>query len=101
MVLIPVAVLGATVALGAIALAALRETPSPRVGHEPPDGVPVRALCPVVGESVVVHVATSLADPALVVLACERFPGEAPRCDRACFPLDLVRRRPFASKVRA
>src|SRR5690242_13039139 len=97
MVLIPVAVLGATVALAASVLAALGETSSPRVGHEPPDGVPVRALCPVVGESVVVHVATSLADPALVVLACERFPGEAPHCDRACFPLDLARRRPFPS----
>ena len=101
MVLMPVAVLGATVALGAIALAALRETPSPRVGHEPPDGVPVRALCPVVGESVVVQVATSVAAPALVVLSCKRFPDGAPRCDRACFPLDLMRRRPSASKVRA
>jgi hypothetical protein len=101
MMLIPVAVLGATIALGATAIWSLRKTPSPRVGHEPPDGVPVRALCPLLGESVVVHVATSLADPALVVVACERFPGEAPRCDRACFPLDLVRRRPFASEVRA
>jgi hypothetical protein len=67
----------------------------------PPEGIPVRALCPVLGGSVVVRVATSLADPALVVVSCERFPGEAPRCDRACFPLDLVRRRPFASRARA
>jgi len=101
MVLIPVALLGAAITLGATAWWSLRETPSPRVGHEPPDGVPVRALCPVLGESFVVQVATSVADPALVVLACERFPDGAPRCDRACFPLDLVRRRPFASGVRA
>jgi hypothetical protein len=101
MVLIPVAMLGATIALGAMALWSLRETPSPRVGHEPPDGVPVRALCPVLGGSVVVQVATSVAAPALVVLSCERFPDGAPQCDRACFPLDLMRRRPSASRVRA
>ena len=59
----------------------------------PPEGIPVRALCPVLGGSVVVRVATSVADPALVVVSCERFPDGAPQCDRACFPLDFLRRR--------
>ena len=101
MVLVTVALLCATIALAATAVGSLLETPSPRVGHEPPEGVPVNALCPVLGGSAVVHVATSVAHPALVVLSCDRFPDEELRCDRACFPLDLVRRRPFVTPVRA
>lgn len=59
----------------------------------PPEGIPVRALCPELGGAVVVRVAASVADPALVVVSCERFPDGAPQCDRACFPLDFLRRR--------
>ncbi len=99
--LVPVALLCATIALGATAAWSLRETPSPRVGYEPPDGVPVRALCPVLGGSAVVRVTISVANPACVVLSCERFTDGALQCDRACFPLDLTRRHPFVSAVRA
>ena len=94
MVLVAVALLCATMALSANAVWSLRATPSPRVGHEPPEGVPVRVQCPALGGSAVVRVATSVANPALVVLSCERFPDGAPQCDRACFPLDLMRRAP-------
>ncbi len=95
-VLVPVALLCATIALSAAAVWSLGETPSPRVGCEPPEGVSVRALCPESGGPAVVRVAISVANPAVVVLACERFPDGACQCDRACFPLDLERRRPFA-----
>jgi hypothetical protein len=66
----------------------------------PPEGVPVEVLCPVLAGSAVVRVGTSVANPALVVLSCDRFADGVPRCDRACFPLDLVRRRPFITGVR-
>ena len=68
---------------------------------EPPEGLPVRVLCPELGGPAVVRVAMSVADPAFVVLSCERFPDGACQCDRACFPLDLERRRPFALAARA
>ena len=95
-VLVPVALLCATTALSAAAAWSLSETPSPRVGCEPPEGLPVRVLCPELGEPAVVRVAMSVAHPAFVVLSCERFPDGACQCDRACFPLDLEPRRPLA-----
>jgi len=42
-----------------------------------------------------------LANPAFVVVSCERFPDGACECDRACFPLDLERRRPFGIAAQA
>ncbi len=95
-VLVPVALLCATTSLSAAAAWSLSETPSPRVGCEPPEGLPVRVLCPDSGQPAGVRVAISVANPAFVVLSCERFPDGACRCDRGCFPLDLERRRPFA-----
>jgi len=100
-VLVPVALLCATTALSAAAAWSLSETASPRVGYEPPEGVPVRVVCPVSGGAALVQVAISIANPAFVVLSCERFPDGACECDRACFPLDLERRRPFALAVQA
>ncbi len=100
-VLVPVVLLCATIALSAAAVWSLGETPSPCVGCEPPDGVPVRVLCPESGQPAVARVAINVANPAFVVLSCERFPDGACQCDRACFPLDLERRRPFALAARA
>jgi hypothetical protein len=68
---------------------------------QPPEGVPVRVLCPTTGGTAVVRVAISVAQPALVVVACERFPDGVLRCEGECFPLDLMRRRSLASAVRA
>ena len=96
MVLVPVALLCATMALSAAAAWSLGETASPRVGCEPPEGVPVGVVCPETGGPALVRVAISVTNPAFVVLSCERFPAGACACDRACFPLDLERRRPFA-----
>jgi hypothetical protein len=47
----------------------------------------------VTGGTAVVRVAISVAQPALVVVACERFPDGVLRCNGECFPLDLMRRR--------
>lgn len=91
----------ATVALCGAVIASLRGTSAPRVGYEPPEGVPVRVLCPASGGAAVVRLAISVAKPACVVVACDRFPNGVFQCDRECFPLDLMRRRPFglASRV--
>ena len=67
----------------------------------PQDSLPVRVLCPATGGTALVRVAISVAQPALVVVACERFPDGVLRCDGECFPLDLMRRRPVASALRA
>ncbi|PYO97341.1 MAG: hypothetical protein DMD60_07315 [Gemmatimonadetes bacterium] len=101
MILVPVALLCATIALNGAAAWSLRETASPRVGCEPPEGVAVRVVCPLLGVAAAVRVAVSLANPAFVVVSCERFPDGACECDRACFPLDLERRRPFGIAARA
>ena len=63
--------------------------------------VPVRVLCPASGGDAVVRLAISVAQPACVVVGCERFPDGALQCNRECFPLDLARRRPFASVTQA
>lgn len=101
MALVPVMLLSATVVLSVAAVWMLGVTRSPRVGCEPPGGVPVRVMCPESGGSALVRVAISVADPAIVVLSCERFPDGVCRCDRACFPLDLDRRRPFVTGGRS
>ncbi len=100
MILVPAVLLCASIALSAAAVSSLGETLAPRVGSEPPEGVPVRVLCPESGQPAGVRVAISVANPAFVVLSCERFPDGAYQCDRACFPLDLERRRPFALAAR-
>jgi hypothetical protein len=61
--------------------------------------VPVRVMCPAGGEAMV-RVAISVANPACVVVGCDRFSDGVLRCNRECFPLDLTRRRPFASAAR-
>lgn len=101
MIIVPVALLLATVALSGAALWSLGGTRAPRVGLEPPEGVPVHVLCPATGGSAVVQVAISVARPACVVVGCDRFADGVVRCDRECFPLDLARRRPFASAASA
>jgi len=101
MIPVPEALLGPTIALNGAAARSLGGTASPRVGCEPPEGVPVRVVCPLSGEAAVVRVAIRVANPAFIVVSCERFPDGACECDRACFPLDLERRRPFALAARA
>jgi hypothetical protein len=71
------------------------------MGCEPSEGVPVRVLCPASGGTAVVRVAISLAQPACVALACDRFSDGVLRCDGECFPLDLMRRRAPPSATRA
>lgn len=100
MIAVAVAVVLATIALSAAAVSSLGGTTAPRVGCEPPGGVPVRVVCPTTGEPAVVRLAASVAHPACVVLACDRFPDGVLRCDAECFPLDLARRRPFTSVSR-
>ena len=101
MILVPAVLLCASIALSAAAVSSLGETLAPRVGCEPPEGVPVRVVCPLSGEAAVVRVAIRVANPAFIVVSCERFPDGACDCDRACFPLDLERRRPFGIAARA
>ncbi|HZI22774.1 MAG TPA: hypothetical protein VFD76_09650 [Gemmatimonadales bacterium] len=101
MTIVAVALVLATVALSAAVTSSLSGTQAPRVGCEPPDGVSVGVLCPVSGGTALVQVAISVAQPACVVLACDRFPDQVLRCDGECFPLDLMRRRPLSSAVRA
>ncbi|HEV2751728.1 MAG TPA: hypothetical protein VGV12_14495 [Gemmatimonadales bacterium] len=62
--------------------------------------VPVRVMCPATGGEAMVRVAISVANPACVVVGCDRFSDGVLQCDRECFPLDLTRRRPFASAAR-
>ena len=59
--------------------------------------VPVRVMCPATGGEAMVRVAISVANPACVVVGCDQFSDGVLQCDRECFPLDLTRRRPFAS----
>lgn len=92
--IVPVVLVLATIALGAAAVSSLGGTETPRVGCEPPDGIPVRVLCPATKDAAVVRVAISVAEPACVVVGCDRFPDGMLRCDRECFPLDLMRRPP-------
>jgi hypothetical protein len=94
MVVVSVVLVLATIALGAAAVASLGGTETPRVGCEPPEGIPVRVQCPATVGTAVVRVAISLAEPACVVVGCDRFPHGVLSCDRECFPLDLMRRRP-------
>lgn len=97
MIILPVMLVLAAIALGAAAVSSLDGTEAPRVGREPPDGIPVRVLCPATDGTAVVRVAISVAEPACVVVGCDRFPDGVLRCDRECFPLDLMRRPPLAT----
>lgn len=101
MIVVAVALVLATIALTAAAVSVLGGTMTPRVGCEPPEGVPVCVLCPATGGTALVRLAINVANPACVVVGCDRFPDGALQCDRECFPLDLTRRRPFASAARA
>jgi hypothetical protein len=94
--IVPVVLVLATLALGAAAVSSLEGTEAPRVGREPPDGIPVRVRCPATDGTAVVRVAISAAEPACVVVGCDRFPDGRLSCDRECFPLDLMRRPPRA-----
>ena len=97
LVILPVALILATIAFGAAAVSSLGGTEAPRVGLEPPGGIPVRVVCPATDDAAVVRIAISVAEPACVVVGCDRFPDGVHRCDRECFPLDLMRRPPRAA----
>jgi hypothetical protein len=101
MIIVPVALVLATVGLSTAAISSLGRTQAPRVGYEPPEGVPARVLCPASGEPAVVRVAISVARPACVAVGCDRFPDGVLHCDGECFPLDLMRRRPLGSALQA
>ncbi len=82
--LVLVSVLAVAVIIGG-AVSVLRIRPGDSAPREQPAGVPVRVLCPILGEVTRVRLGKSPDDGRISVIWCERF-GDAPlRCDRSCF----------------